>query len=294
MRRLTVLILLLAAAFAVGCSGAPMPTAWLNRFRSSHNLAGPDVVQLDVALIEVPITNDRVNNELWTFIDEGSLPLEQKIAVQDSGFRVGQVGSSPPPELQELLTSKRTCREPHRLQTLAGKGERALEIGPARAKCRFTPPGQDSQPVELQQALCSVLVQPSFESEGRIRLRMVPQIKHAGKEKTPWAPKPDRSGWTMQIQDTPETYPACSWEVTLKPNQFLIIGARSDRPGTLGHEFFIRPDESVPVQRLLVLRASRTAPAEDSTSTPAVSRGKGPPPPIAAQASMSSARGVSP
>lgn len=294
MRRPFALFLLLATIGVVGCSGAPVlqPTAWLNRFRSAHTLSGPDVVQLDVALIEVPITNDRVNNELWSFIDE-AVPLEKKFMLQESGFRVGQVNASASAELQELLTSKRTCREPRRMQTTAGKGERALEVGPQRARCQFRMPGDEPRVVDLEQALCSLVVQPSLASENQTRLKIVPQIKHAGADKTPWMPKADRSGWTMQFQNTPETYPASSWEVTLKPNEFLVIGARSDRPGTMGHEFFVRTDEPAPVQRLLVVRATRSAPAADAATAPAVSRGKTVAPPIAAQASMS-VRGVSP
>jgi hypothetical protein len=38
----------------------------------------------------------------------------------------------------------------------------------------------------------------------------------------------------------------------------VIIGGRFDRPGTLGHEFFLRKD-GTPVQRLIVIRTGRPA-----------------------------------
>jgi hypothetical protein len=82
--------------------------------------------------------------------------------------------------------------------------------------------------------------------------------------------------------------------VSLEPNEYVVVGARSDRPGTLGHQAFVRRDEATPVQRLLVIRTGRMAPSvtaalassdEDEEAMPT--------PSLALQASCSAVRGTS-
>jgi hypothetical protein len=70
-----------------------------------------------------------------------------------------------------------------------------------------------------------------------------------------YRPADDHSGWLMDNQRPAEDYTALSWEASLAPSEYLVIGGRYDRPDTLGHQCFVRPDETVPVQRLLVIRS---------------------------------------
>ena len=111
----------------------------------------------------------------------------------------------------------------------------------------------------------------------------------------PWRPLADRSGWTLQLQQPTEAYAALGWEVSLAPGEYLVVGARFDRPGTLGHEAFVRTDEPAPVQRLLFLRTARPGAVLDLGLPSAASDGTSSrPPPLALQASWSSVRGTCP
>ena len=51
----------------------------------------------------------------------------------------------------------------------------------------------------------------------------------------------------FDVEPVAEKIADLGWEVTMAPGEYLVIGAREDRPGTLGHQAFVRPDESVPV-----------------------------------------------
>jgi hypothetical protein len=64
----------------------------------------------------------------------------------------------------------------------------------------------------------------------------------------------------LQEQLPTESYAALGFEVTLAPNEYILVGGRFDKPETLGHQCFVRADETKPVQRLLVIRTSRPAP----------------------------------
>ncbi|MBI1918545.1 MAG: hypothetical protein HYS12_27955 [Planctomycetes bacterium] len=304
-----VLVLALTAGL-LGCTGerAARPVSWMERLRP-FQADDKDVVQIEVALVEVPAGDRFLNGALWQFVDEQVVPLEKKAQLEENGFRVGQVGAKPPQELLELITQKRTCPAPRRFELHAGRGtcadsvpspdsgsSRPLELGPPRAKTSFQlHQDEQSSAVELEQAACLLRIVPSLSEDGRTKLTCTPQLRHSGKGLMPWRPLADRSGWALQLQQPTETYAALGWEVSLAPGEFLVVGARFDRPATLGHEAFVRIDEPAPVQRLLFLRTARPGASLD-LGLPSAASGGAPsrPPPLALQASWSSVRGACP
>src|SRR5436305_1342775 len=177
-----VLVLALTAGL-LGVAGerTGRPVSWTERLRP-FQADDKDVVQIDVALVEVSAGDRFLNGELWQFVDEQVVPLEKKAQLEENGFRVGQVGSKPPQELLELLTQNRTCPAPRRCELRAGKAGRPLELGPPRAKTSFRLyQGEQSSAVEREQATCCLLVVPSLDEEGRTKLTCTPQVRHAGK-----------------------------------------------------------------------------------------------------------------
>jgi hypothetical protein len=84
-----------------------------------------------------------------------------------------------------------------------------------------------------------------------------------------------------------EAYPWLSWELTVAANEYVVVGTRLDRPGTLGHCCFLHGEGRPPVQRLLVLRTAR------APGRPALDESLSRSPPLALQAGWNSARGSS-
>jgi hypothetical protein len=288
----------LLAGLLAGCTAAQSlrTTAWWERLRPWSGPGGPDVVQMDVALLERPAGDDYVNRELWTYADEQAVSLERKAVLEDNGFRIGQIGGITPARLQALLTSDRSCVNPRRIQLHAGDAK-TLKIAQGVAQCRFhIYQDGSSLPVSLEQADCTLQVVPGLSPDGRTRLVFTPQVEHGETRMMP-QPAADRSGWQIREHRSTEAYTPLTWEVTLASNEYVIVGARADRPGTLGHQYFIRDDEPVPVQRVLVIRTSRAVPAgnADAPSDPEESE---PPltrsPPLAVQAAAGPARGGRP
>jgi hypothetical protein len=60
----------------------------------------------------------------------------------------------------------------------------------------------------------------------------------------------------MEPERPHHSYPKLSWEVTLAPNQYLVVGTRFDQRHSLGFASFVQTEETNPVQRLLVIRTS--------------------------------------
>lgn len=293
--RSVALVAALALTVLPGCLGEGQGTssAWLQRFRPFQGVTGPNAVHMDVALIELPYADASRYRDLWNFIDESDriVSLEKKAILEENGFRVGLVGGNPPGELLELLTNKRTCPGPRRIQIVAGQEERCLEVGPVLPATSFqVSEGGQLRSVDLIQAQCCLTLAPSLADEGRVRIQVTPKVRHScSNNKVPWKPSGDRSGWMLNLQQPLEAFPAAGFEVSLAPGEYLIVGARQDRPATLGCQTFVRPGEAVPVQRLLVLRAWR--PNDEPTLPEGLRQG---PVPLVVQASRPSMRGVAP
>jgi hypothetical protein len=298
MRLRRALFLGLLISLLVGCATdqPARSTSWLNRFRTLPGPTGPDVVQLDVALLERPVEDSYINGELWTLADEQAVSLEQRAGLEDNGLRVCQVGGITPARLQSLLTSERSCANPHRIQLHAGNPT-TLSMGPIAAHCQFQISQEDHlKEILLDQAKYELQVVASLTDEGKTRLRFTPQIRH-GEAVPETVPVADRSGYVLRFEPRTESYSSLSWEVTLAPNEYVVVGGRIDRPESLGYQWFVRRDEPVPVQRLLVIRTSRQIQGMGPDASFAVGEEEPTPskvPPLALQAAWTSARASAP
>jgi hypothetical protein len=164
-----------------------------------------------------------------------------------------------------------------------------ISLGPPRELCRFQV-HQDGQavPFSLAQAQCTLVVVPSLTADGRTRLHFTPQLQY-GESVPRFQPAPDRSGFVMSIEKEQQAFDDLSWEVTLAPNEYVLVGARSDQPDSFGAQCFLEGKGEKAVQRLLVIRTTRSRGAESEgvaeTTGPRAS------PALALQATLTAARG---
>jgi hypothetical protein len=252
-----------------GCAvpEAGRPSSWLESFKSSKGFLRPDVVQLDVALLERPVGDEFLNRDLWNFTDEQMIALERRPIVDENGFRVGLIVGMPPGAFQDLLASERSCINPRRRIVASGKATtQALGAPVAQAQFRVYHGGTPLE-VRLDGAEFVLDVAPFLTEDGRTRLHFTPRVQY-GEVTRDIRPAPDRSGFTMEMEKPSKTFPELAWEVTLAPHEFLVVGTRLDRPESLGFQAFIQEDASPPVQRLLVLRTARAAPEPEADDSP--------------------------
>jgi hypothetical protein len=294
MRQAKAGLIVLVAAMMPGCftllggrtGGRPSDTR-------SDPLAGPpaaNVVQLDVAVLERPAGDDFLNRGLWELADEQVVSLERKPELDDNGIRVAQVGGQPPAGLQSMLTSPRSNPEPHRARVPAGNCV-PVALGPASPYCWFRVHGDGAdRTVELRDAAYYIDIVPSLVEDGRVGLHFTPRIKH-GPSTLAFAPQKDPSGalrWDRAERQPEEEFDRLGWDVTVAPNEFVVIGTRPDRPATLGQACFLPVAQGPRVQRLLVIRTARCAAVQPhSGEQPGLVM------PLAARAALQAARGTS-
>jgi hypothetical protein len=260
-RQVLALLCGILTALVAGCAGghAARPLSVFDRFRSLQTPVGPDVVEMQVALIERPLVDPFLGHDLWAEVDEQTVPLQRKLVLDENGFRVGQVGGLTPTGLQKLLTSERSNANPRRVYVHAGNPA-SLVLGPPMAVCHFELPHDGTiEPVTLDQVECLLSVVPSLAGDGQVRLAFTPQLHYGQPQPVPRATE-DHSGFILRSEQPTKAYAALAWEVILAPNQYVLVGARIDRPLSLGYQCFLRGDEPAPVQRLLAIRATRTSP----------------------------------
>jgi hypothetical protein len=284
------LLLAMLVAGCVGSSEVARSTSWLQPFRPTAAPGGTDVVQMDVALVERPVGDRYLNQDLWTVADEQVIALDRKAVLADNGLQVGQLGGIPPAGLQALLTSERTCINPRRIALRSGHSYELL-LGPPHAQLRFeTEKDGETREIVCEQAQCVLIVTPTLSTDGRTLLRCTPEVRHGQIKHLP-RPAADLSGWVLQAQQATENCAGWTFEVPLATNEYVVVGGRVDRPTSFGHCCFVRCDCEPPVQRLLVIRTGRLAPSVASCAA-----SEEPPPsdhaapPIAAVAGRSNRR----
>ena len=295
MRRLA-LLLALGVTWVAGCApgAAVRSTSWLPHRRPFQGPTGPDVVQMRIALLECPPGESEwryLNGELWQLADESLIDLDRRDAMAESGFRVAKLGTQPPPALLALLTSKRNNPSPRDIAFRTGD-PRPLAVGPTLAHCRYRS-GRDGEPVALDQADCQFVVTAAHGADGKTVLRVTPEVRH-GDAKPAYRVDEKAGSLTAQPERPAEAYPQMGWEAELALNGYLVVGGSYGRTESLGHQFFVRPDEAPPVQRLLVIQMG--APQQEAPPA-GPARGAGPaarPAPLALQAALSAPRGTAP
>jgi hypothetical protein len=267
MRRVLVLGLLLALGGAGCVSGESMRPRGVARQRLLSLPEGPDVVQLHVAVVERRLGDPYINKELWASTDEQAVGIDQLALLENNGFRVGQVIGSLPSELQRIVENYRYCEQRRGLFLRAGT---ATPFGWALPvpSCTYQIKQDDScREVTEDQAQCELLIEPTLTADGKTRLRFTPQVKY-GEALTTIEAAPDQSGWDIQVKKACHVYPELSWELTLAPNEWLVIGTHLGQPQSLGYQAFVNEEGATPIQRLLVIRTNRAAPMAAAGEVP--------------------------
>lgn len=263
--------------------GCVLESPTVGLWKRIHPFQGPigaDVIQLDVAVLEAPVADPILNQDLWKLADELGLSPETQTLLTQNGFRVGQIGGIAPRELLDLLTSERSCVFSRRIQLRSGSS-RSLVLGPTVDQCQFVlHENGEERPMNLAKGRYLLSVVPTVPSDSaggplaaRTQLRFTPEI-HAGSSSTvssiiDYSPLTSHhsagaTSWESSGQEPTERYSKLAWDITLAPNDYVLIGTWYDRSNTLGWQSFVRTQETPPVQRVLVLRTTRSTPAVEN------------------------------
>ena len=285
----------LCCCWLAGClatSNDPGASAWTTRLRPE---LPPDVAVVEFTLVERSLGDPFLNHELWTHVDELFVDLEKKAALDDNGFRVGQLVGMTPADLHALLKSERFCIDRHRRLAPLGKTWTEYLSPVVLPHCDYDVLlGGRRHEMQADQARFCLDLVAAFTADGKTKLTFTPKVE-TGEQVLPFQPAPNQSTWVFKPERPGKAYHDLNWQATLAPNETLVIGPRLDKPGMLGYSALVQDEGPRPVQRLLVIRTNRSpkgGPGDQPTLEDLARAGTCPP--LAAQATMSAVRASRP
>lgn len=243
----------------------------------------PQSVALDIFFIRCPAGDPRLNDRLWTEVDEQVFSNDSRYQWNQNGFRLGVVMGQIPVVLSQLLE-------------LSDKGEAEATDTPGRVDLQQDPrvvqrhlelrPGQrgevvasgvyDEWPVLMceagevsghtyQQAQGQFALRVANENDGRVRLELTPEMTY-GDIRQRWVG--GQGMLRLEAGRPKRSFDSMATAATLARGQILVVSSLPQRPGSLGSHFFSDQRDGKPEQKLLVIRLAQAqhndllAPAE--------------------------------
>ena len=219
---------------------------------------------VESVLLERPAGDELLDRELWV-AGLANLPPQTAALVQENGLRVAVLSGALPPAFQKLLDSEPDTVNPHGL-TFGVRKDAVIPTAEPPDPCEFsvlTDLAGTRSSVKLSQARAGLLVRPESLSDGRVKVWCEPQLQHGLKKETLKATA-DGTGFTMQVEVPVASYPSLGFEVSLGPNDYLIVGWPASTNNNLGMAMFAVEANNLPRQRVLVVRAGKMG---DATPT---------------------------
>jgi hypothetical protein len=246
--------------FCAGClsdSARIVPNDYWQSLKPKPPHASPDVVEVQYIFIEREIGDPDVNELAWLTSDEQAIPLEMKARLNSNGLRIASLGDRLTPQLQGLLRRSNPTGK-GRLQHGRSGEPVKIQMTPILSDFRFTSVFDDRpQDERFANGQGYLVVVPSISEDTAVRLTVSPEIEH-GARTTRYTPAVEHGGWKVTTERERFELRALSVGLEVDSGGFVLVGARTDRPGTLGHSFFIRPGvDGRPAQALLLIRVLR-------------------------------------
>jgi len=236
----------------------------------------PGSAVIEVFSIRLPPEEVDLSSRVWEEVDEQHFPSEVRRKLEKNGFRAGILAGQIPPSLLALLELKG--------KPSAGGDVQQVKIAdlatPSRVSCQHlqTQAGQryeiaasgviEKMPIlvsesgeirgrtyEQAQGIFALHVAP--QPDGRVQLELVPEIHH-GQNRQHWVG--DQAIFRLETGRPKRTFEELKLTAVMGPGAVLLLGSQPNRPGSLGHYFFLESnghDDRLD-QKLILVRLSQT------------------------------------
>lgn len=216
--------------------------------------AMPDGLYVESVLLERPLGDPVLDQELWA--GGAAVPPHVRALLAENGLRAAVLGGTPPPAFQRLLES--SDAHAGRGQSFANRRDEVVPTAGPTDPCSFSvlPALSGARATfDLQKARGGVRVRPERTPDGRVSVRCEPQVQH-GEREDHIRPTADGTTFTVQGEVPLERFASLGFDVTLGPDDYLLIGSPATASDTLGAVLFTADANGRPRQRVLVLRAA--------------------------------------
>jgi hypothetical protein len=260
---------LIFAACAVGCTSSAISTR--NKSPLAPFKPSLETSTFDVSFVRHEYKLPALNEELWTQVDETAIPADVRSALLKNGLRAGVITGAVPLSIESLISSQ-TQSAPLSTESPAAVATPPESAPTISRRTLHVLPNQRSELLasdvyerlnllvreenegtghEYFKARCALAVTATPLGDGRVRLAIVPEVQH-GEARQQY--RGDDGMWRVDSSRPKVTLNTMAIEIVLAPDQSIVLGARADRPASVGHYFFTEPVAGELEQKLLLIR----------------------------------------
>lgn len=210
-------------------------------------LIEPKRCLLTVVVLSRPLRDEAINDVLWRRVDQQVVAPEARRALEANGLRVGLLTGGLPAEVDTLVKAP----PPHKVEPvkyILPDGEPAL-IRPVpavpQASLFLSRQGQATGK-EYQDASGILRATTRYEGTSSVAVRLVPEIQHGPVQQSigaitnggMYAPQQ----FALKNGQQEETLRELTANLTLEPDQAIVVGFLPDRPRSLGAFLLTEPE----------------------------------------------------
>jgi len=231
----------------------------------------PDAIQLEVVLLERWCDDPLLTREVWQEVSQlGTISAEDRNRLKANGLRVGQIGATPPPSVQNLLGigagnsswDTDANQVTGRRLSLQSGNETEISLSDPRDECQIAfRSDQKSETETFQLARCVMRVRPSRLQEGWSRIEFTPEIHHGDARLRPAATE---QGWAYQNGQKTNARHELRFDVKLNVGEFALVTADPEVLGSWGEQAFVHEQNGRRKQRVLLVRLTDLGTAREA------------------------------
>lgn len=216
-------------------------------------------MQLEVLFIRCAADDPLLHDGIWDHVDEQAIDGPRRRALNANGLRVGVIGSQLPPAFAERLATSTDAGDlaggdspgtRRRLQLLPGRGSELVTATRLPSLVLLEQRDGSVRGGTYHDATTQLALDAHPAADGRVRLELVPEIKHGPVEKS-WAGEDGM--FRLETGQRRHRLEYLGVDVTLPLDGMLLIGPAGEPSSSLGDGLLREQGEGGTV-RLLVLR----------------------------------------
>ena len=216
--------------------------------------SGRDVIQLEFMTLKRSGNDPLLGESLWNRLDTiGRRPAPMRSALAGQGIRVGQVGATPPPPLEELLgltapehddTANATRSSRHDLKGwrvyLRDGGETEVVLHESPLSSQQLDLGDEKASTTYHNVRYLLRIRVRELREGWVRLECLPEVHHGRQKLQPTATE---AGWGLRTRQNIVSLYDLRFTVDLTEGEMTVVTTTPIAThDSIGHRFFTTAD----------------------------------------------------
>jgi hypothetical protein len=256
---------------ALGC--ASKATSARNKSPLAPFKPSLETSTLEVTFVRHEYELPALNEELWQEVDETAISPEVRGGLLKNGLRAGVIAGKLPLQLESLLSgtsppAPSSADGPAatptngQLTSAPTVSRRTLHVLPQQRSELLASDVYERLNLLVREesegsghtyfnARCALAVTATPLGDGRVRISLAPEVQH-GEPRQQY--RGDDGMWRVDSVRPKAALDKMAFDVVLAPGQAIVLGARADRPASVGHYFFTESANGELEQKLLLIR----------------------------------------